>query len=34
MDIKNLEKPKDIMAFLMKIGIDGTLGNMFISTFG
>jgi hypothetical protein len=34
MDRKLLEKPKDIMVFLMKLETNGTLGNMIVSTFG
>jgi len=34
MDKKLLEKPKDTMALLMKLEIDGTLGNLLVSTFG
>jgi hypothetical protein len=34
MDKKLLEKPKNTMAFLMKLETNGTLGNLFVSTFG
>jgi hypothetical protein len=34
MDIKILEKPKNTLALLIKLEIDGTLGNLFVSTFG
>jgi hypothetical protein len=34
MDKKILKKPKNIMAFLMKLETDGTLGNLLILAFG
>jgi hypothetical protein len=34
MDMKLLEKPKDTMAFIMKLETDVTLGNLLVSTFG
>jgi hypothetical protein len=34
MDRKLLEKPKNTMALLMKLEIDGILGNLLVSTFG
>jgi hypothetical protein len=34
MDKKQLEKPKNIMAFLKKLETSGTLGNMLVLTFG
>jgi hypothetical protein len=34
MDKKLLEKTEDIIVLLMKLEIDGTLGNLLVSTFG